>query len=154
MRLHFPRGLLRMKTYMARDVDIKKKWHIVDADGKTVGRLATKVAMTLMGKDKPQFTPHADCGDFVIVVNAEKVNFTGKKWNQKTYYRHSGYPGGLKSITAENLLKMKPEEIIRKAVWGMLPKNKWQDRLIKRLKIYTGNAHPHKAQEPEVLEVK
>jgi large subunit ribosomal protein L13 len=142
-----------MKTYMARDVDIKKKWHIVDADGKTVGRLATKVAMTLMGKDKPQFTAHADSGDFVIVVNAEKVHFTGKKWNQKTYYRHSGYPGGLKSITAENLLKMKPEEIIRKAVWGMLPKNKWQDRLIKRLKIYTGNAHPHKAQEPEVLEV-
>jgi large subunit ribosomal protein L13 len=142
-----------MKTYMARDVDIKKKWHIVDADGKTVGRLATKVAMTLMGKDKPQFTAHADSGDFVIVVNAEKVNFTGKKWNQKTYYRHSGYPGGLKSITAENLLKMKPEEIIRKAVWGMLPKNKWQNRLIKRLKIYTGNAHPHKAQEPEVLEV-
>jgi large subunit ribosomal protein L13 len=142
-----------MKTYMARDVDIKKKWHIVDADGKTVGRLATKVAMTLMGKDKPQFTAHADSGDFVIVVNAEKVHFTGKKWNQKTYYRHSGYPGGLKSITAENLLKMKPEEIIRKAVWGMLPKNKWQDRLIKRLKIYTGNAHPHKAQEPEALEV-
>lgn len=142
-----------MKTYMARDVDINKKWHIVDADGKTVGRLATKVAMTLMGKDKPQFTPHADSGDFVIVVNAEKVNFTGKKWNQKTYYRHSRYPGGLKSITAENLLKTKPEEIIRKAVWGMLPKNKWQDRLIKRLKIYTGNAHPHKAQEPEVLEV-
>jgi large subunit ribosomal protein L13 len=142
-----------MKTYMARDVDIKKKWHIVDADGKTVGRLATKVAMTLMGKDKPQFTPHADSGDFVIVVNAEKVNFTGKKWNQKTYYRHTGYPGGLKSITAENLLKVKPEEIIRKAVWGMLPKNKWQDRLIKRLKIYTGNDHPHKAQEPELLEV-
>jgi large subunit ribosomal protein L13 len=142
-----------MKTYMARDVDIKKKWHIVDAEGKTVGRLATKVAMTLMGKDKPQFTPHADSGDFVIVVNAEKVNFTGKKWNQKTYYRHTGYPGGLKSITAENLLKKSPEEIIRKAVWGMLPKNKWQDRLIKRLKIYTGNAHPHKAQEPEVLEV-
>ncbi|HEX9667694.1 MAG TPA: 50S ribosomal protein L13 [Thermodesulfobacteriota bacterium] len=142
-----------MKTYMARDVDIKKKWHIVDAEGKTVGRLATKVAMTLMGKDKPQFTPHADSGDFVIVVNAEKVNFTGKKWNQKTYYRHTGYPGGLKSITAENLLKVKPEEIIRKAVWGMLPKNKWQDRLIKRLKIYTGNDHPHKAQEPELLEV-
>jgi large subunit ribosomal protein L13 len=138
-----------MKTYMARDVDIKKKWHIVDAEGKTVGRLATKVAMTLMGKDKPQFTPHADSGDFVI----EKVNFTGKKWNQKTYYRHTGYPGGLKSITAENLLKVKPEEIIRKAVWGMLPKNKWQDRLIKRLKIYTGNDHPHKAQEPELLEV-
>jgi large subunit ribosomal protein L13 len=142
-----------MKTYMARDVDIEKKWHIVDADGKTVGRLATKVAMTLMGKDKPQYTPHADSGDFVIVVNAEKVNFSGKKWNQKTYYSHSGYPGGLKSITAENLLKTKPEEIIRKAVWGMLPKNKWQNRLIKRLKIYTGNGHPHKAQEPEVLEV-
>lgn len=142
-----------MKTYMARDGDIEKKWHVVDAEGKTVGRLATKVAMTLMGKDKPQFTPHADSGDFVIVVNAEKVNFTGKKWNQKTYYRHSGYPGGLKSITAENLLKTKPEEIIRKAVRGMLPKNKWQSRLIKRLKIYAGNTHPHKAQEPEVLEV-
>jgi large subunit ribosomal protein L13 len=151
--LHFFLGLLRMKTYMARDVDIKKKWHIVDADGKTVGRLATRVAITLMGKDKPHFTPHADSGDFVIVVNAEKVIFTGKKWNQKTYYRHTGYPGALKSIVAENLLKTKPEEIIRKAVWGMLPKNKWQDRLIKRLKIYTGNAHPHKAQEPEVLEV-
>lgn len=142
-----------MKTYMARDVDIKKKWHLVDAEGKTVGRLATKVAMTLMGKDKPQFTPHADSGDFVVVVNAEKVNFTGKKWNQKTYYSHTGYPGGLKSITAENLLKTKPEEIIRKAVWGMLPKNKWQNRLIKRLKIYTGGSHPHAAQEPEVLEV-
>ena len=134
-------------------ISTEKKWHIVDADGKTVGRLATKVAMTLMGKDKPQFTPHADSGDFVIVVNAEKVNFTGKKWNQKTYYRHTGYPGGLKSITAENLLKLKPQEIIKKAVWGMLPKNKWQDRLIKRLKIYTGHDHPHKAQEPELLEV-
>ena len=142
-----------MKTYMARDADIEKKWHIVDAEGKTVGRLATKVAMMLMGKDKPQFTPHADSGDFVIVVNAEKVSFTGKKWNQKAYYSHSGYPGGLKSITAENLLKVKPEEIIRKAVRGMLPKNKWQNRLIKRLKIYTGNTHPHEAQEPEVLEV-
>ena len=142
-----------MKTYMARDLDIKKKWHVVDADGKTVGRLATKVAMTLMGKDKPQFTPHADSGDFVIVVNAEKVNLTGKKWSQKRYYRHTGYPGGLKSITAENLRKKNPEEIIRKAVWGMLPKNKWQNRLIKRLKVYTGNSHPHKAQEPEVLEV-
>ena len=142
-----------MKTYMAKDADVKKKWHIVDAEGKAVGRLATKVAMTLMGKDKPQFTSHADSGDFVIVVNAEKVNFTGKKWSQKKYYRHTGYPGGLKSITAEDLRKKNPEEIIRKAVWGMLPKNKWQNRLIKRLKVYGGNDHPHKAQEPEVLEV-
>ncbi|MFQ5786636.1 MAG: 50S ribosomal protein L13 [Thermodesulfobacteriota bacterium] len=142
-----------MKTYMAKSQDIDKKWHVVDAEGKTVGRLATHVATILRGKDKPQFTPHADCGDFVIVVNAEKVSFTGKKWIQKTYYRHTGYPGGLRSITADKLLEKKPEEIIKKAVWGMLPKNKWQKKLIKRLKVYTGNEHPHKAQSPEVLEV-
>jgi len=146
-------GSLEMKTYMARSQDIDKKWHVVDAEGKAVGRLATKVATILRGKDKPQFTPHADCGDFVIVINAGKVNFTGKKWSQKTYYRHTGYPGGLRSITAEKLFEKKPEEIIKKAVWGMLPKNKWQKKLILRLKIYTGDEHPHKAQGPEVLEV-
>ncbi|MDA2919354.1 50S ribosomal protein L13 [Desulfobacterota bacterium AH_259_B03_O07] len=142
-----------MKTYMARSEDIQKKWHVVNAEGKIVGRLATKVATILRGKDKPQFTPHADCGDFVIVVNAEKVNFSGKKWIQKTYYRHTGYPGGLRSITADKLLEKKPEEIIKKAVWGMLPKNKWQKKLIQRLKVYTGDEHPHEAQSPEVLEV-
>ena len=142
-----------MKTYMARSEDIEKKWHIINAEGRTVGRLATKVATILRGKDKAQFTPHADCGDFVIVINADKLNLTGKKWSQKTYYRHSGYPGGLKSITAEKLLEKEPEEILKKAVWGMLPKNRWQKKLIKRLKIYTGNEHPHTAQMPEVLEV-
>ncbi|MGD9652486.1 MAG: 50S ribosomal protein L13, partial [Candidatus Dadabacteria bacterium] len=101
----------------------------------------------------PQFTPHADIGDFVIVVNADKVKFTGKKWEQKKYYWHTGYPGGIKSITADDLMKKKPGEILRKAVWGMLPKNKMQDKLISRLKVYTGNEHPHVSQQPENLEV-
>jgi large subunit ribosomal protein L13 len=142
-----------MKTYIAKNEDIEKKWYLIDADRKTVGRLATKIARILRGKEKPQFTPHADTGDFVIVINADKVTFTGKKWAQKTYYWHTPYPGGLKSITAGNLRKKNPEEILRKAVWGMLPKNKWQKRLIKRLKIYPGTNHPHEAQQPEVLEV-
>ena len=142
-----------MKTYTAKSEDIEKKWYLIDANRKTVGRLATKIARILRGKEKPQFTPHADTGDFVIVINADKVTFTGKKWAQKTYYWHTPYPGGLKSITAGNLRKENPEEILRKAVWGMLPKNKWQKRLIKRLKIYPGTNHPHEAQQPEVLEV-
>lgn len=142
-----------MKTYMARSEDIEKKWYVIDGDGKTVGRLSTKIARILRGKEKPQFTPHADTGDFVIVVNADKLKFTGKKWEQKRYYWHTGYPGGIKSITAEELSKKKPEEILKKAVWGMLPKNKWQDKLISRLKIYTGSEHPHVSQQPENLEV-
>jgi large subunit ribosomal protein L13 len=142
-----------MKSYMVRSEDIEKKWYLVDANGKTVGRLATKIATILRGKGKPQFTPHADIGDFVVVVNADKVNFTGKKWTQKTYYWHTPYPGGLKSITAEKLFKQNPEEILKKAVWGMLPKNKWQKDLITRVKIYSGGEHPHKAQNPESLEV-
>lgn len=144
---------VEMKTYVAKSEDIEKKWYLIDARGKTVGRLATKIAKLLRGKDKPQFTPHADIGDFVIVINADKVRFTGKKWSQKTYYWHTPYPGGLKSITAGELLKKKPEEIIRKAVWGMLPKTKWQKKLIKRLKVYSGDNHPHHAQKPEPLEV-
>lgn len=144
---------IKMKSYMARSQDFEKKWFIIDGDGKTVGRLATKIAMILRGKEKPEFTPHADIGDFVIVVNAEKLVFTGAKWSQKTYYRHTPYPGGLKEITAEKLLEKKPEEILKKAVWGMLPKNKWQDKLISRLKIYTGGEHPHSPQQPETLEV-
>ncbi len=142
-----------MSSYMARSEDFEKKWYIIDGEGKTVGRLSTKIARLLRGKEKPQFTPHADIGDFVIVVNADKVKFTGKKWEQKKYYWHTGYPGGIKSITANDLAKKKPEEIIRKAVWGMLPKNKMQDKLISRLKVYTGTEHPHVSQQPENLEV-
>ena len=142
-----------MSSYMARSEDFEKKWYIIDGEGKTVGRLSTKIAMILRGKDKPQFTPHADIGDFVIVVNADKVKFTGKKWEQKKYYWLTGYPGGIKSITADDLMKKKPGEIIRKAVWGMLPKNKMQDKLISRLKVYAGNEHPHVSQQPENLEV-
>ncbi|MCC6713441.1 MAG: 50S ribosomal protein L13 [Candidatus Dadabacteria bacterium] len=142
-----------MSSYMARSEDFEKKWYIIDGEGKTVGRLSTRIATILRGKDKPQFTPHADIGDFVIVVNADKVKFTGKKWEQKKYYWHTGYPGGIKSITAEDLAKKKPGEIIRKAVWGMLPKNKMQDKLISRLKVYAGNEHPHVSQQPENLEV-
>jgi len=142
-----------MKTYMAGNEDIEKRWFVIDANGKTVGRLATKIATLLRGKGKPQFTAHADNGDFVIVLNAEKVNFTGKKWSQKRYYWYTGYPGGLRSITAEQLLKKKPEDIITKAVWGLLPKSKWQKRLITRLKVYRGNEHPHESQKPELLEL-
>ena len=142
-----------MKTYMASNDDVEKKWFVIDANGKTVGRLATKIATLLRGKGKPQFTAHADIGDFVIVLNAEKVNFTGEKWSQKKYYWYTGYPGGLRSITAEQLLKKKPEDIITNAVWGMLPKNKWQKRLISRLKVYKGNEHFHKSQKPVLLEL-
>lgn len=142
-----------MKTYMARTEDIPKKWYVIDAEGKTVGRIATKIAMVLRGKVKPEFTPHADTGDFVVVVNADKAGFTGKKEEQKIYYRHSQYPGGLKTIKAEKLRKEKPEQILQKAVWGMLPKNKWQKKLITRLKVYSGDTHPHEAQKPEALEV-
>jgi len=143
-----------MKSYIARSEVIQKKWYIIDADGKNVGRIATKIAGILRGKGKPEFTPHADIGDFVVVVNADKVNFTGKKWTQKTYYWHTPYPGGLKSITAAELLKKNPEEILKKAVWGMLPKNKMRKDLITRVKIYSGREHPHQAQNPEALEVK
>lgn len=142
-----------MKTYMARTEDILKKWYVIDAEGKTVGRIATKIAMILRGKVKPEFTPHADTGDFVVVVNADKVSFTGKKEEQKVYYRHSQYPGGLKTINVEKLRKEKPERILEKAVWGMLPKNKWQKKLITRLKVYSGGSHPHEAQKPEAMEV-
>jgi large subunit ribosomal protein L13 len=142
-----------MKTYMARSEDIDKKWYIIDGEGKTLGRLSSKIARILRGKEKPQFTPHADIGDFVIVVNADKLKFTGKKWDNKRYYWHTGHPGGIKSIAADDLSAKKPEEILKKAVWGMLPKNRWQKKLITRLKIYTGKEHPHTPQQPEILEV-
>ncbi|MCY3972661.1 MAG: 50S ribosomal protein L13 [Candidatus Dadabacteria bacterium] len=138
-----------MKTYVEKAGGRHRRWQVVDAEGKTLGRLATRLATMLRGKDKPEFTPHADMGDFVVVVNASKVHMTGKKSSEKMYYRHSGYPGGLKSVSAETLSQTKPEEIIRKAVWGMLPKNKSQKKLIKRLKVYSGQSHPHAAQSPE-----
>jgi len=142
-----------MKSYMARSEDFEKKWYLINAQGKNLGRLATKISTILRGKGKPQFTPHADIGDFVVVINADKVVLTGKKLKDKVYYWHSHYPGGLKSINAEGLLNTKPKEVLRKAVWGMLPKNKWQKKLITRLKLYIGEEHPHSAQKPEVLEV-
>jgi large subunit ribosomal protein L13 len=142
-----------MKTYMARSEDFEKKWFLIDGEGKTVGRLSSRIARILRGKEKAQFTPHADIGDFVIVINADKLKFTGNKLEDKRYYWHTGHPGGIKSITAEDLSKRKPREILKKAVWGMLPKNRWQKKLITRLKIYTGNEHPHSPQKPESLEV-
>jgi len=134
---------------MAKKGSVKQKWHLVDANGKTLGRLATRVAMLLRGKHKPIFTPHVDTGDFVVVVNAEKISLTGKKWKDKLYIHHSGYPGGLKSISAGKMREKKPERLVTMAVQGMLPKNKLGRKMIKKLKVYSGDAHPHQAQQPE-----
>jgi large subunit ribosomal protein L13 len=140
-----------MKSYMARKMEVPRDWYVVDAQGKVLGRLATRVAMILRGKNKASFTPHADAGDFVVVVNAAQVRLTGRKLDQKCYYRHSGYPGGLKTTTARQLLQRKPEEILRHAVRGMLPKNSLGRSLLKKLKIYAGGEHPHQAQQPVSL---
>jgi large subunit ribosomal protein L13 len=140
-----------MKTLSANNKDIIKKWHIVDANGMVVGRLASKIATILRGKNKAIFTPHVDTGDFVIVVNADKIRFTGNKLDKKVYFRHSGYPGGLKQETARNIMKDSPEEIIMIAVRGMLPKNRLGRQQLKKLKVYRGPEHPHKAQNPEIL---
>ena len=142
-----------MKTFVAKEHEVEKKWFLVDADQKIVGRLATQIATRLRGKHKPIFTPHADVGDFIVVVNADKVALTGSKWNQKFYYHHSGYMGGLKQISARKLLEKKPEEILRFAVKRMLPKNSLGRRQLKKLKIYPGPDHPHQAQQPETLEI-
>jgi large subunit ribosomal protein L13 len=142
-----------MKTFVAKEEDVAKKWYVVDAKDKVLGRLATQIAMRLRGKHKPIFTPHADTGDFVVVLNADKVALTGKKWGKKIYYHHTGYVGGLKQITAEKLLEKKPEDLVRFAVRGMLPKNSLGRRQLKKLKIYVGTDHPHEAQQPEVLEI-
>ncbi len=142
-----------MKTFMQRKEDVQREWYLVDATGKTLGRLASEIAKILMGKHKPTYTPHVDGGDFVVVINAEKIHATGKKLNQKIYYRHTGYPGGLKETTLREMLQKKPEEVIRLAVRGMLPKNKLRDRRMKRLKVYAGPGHPHKAQNPKPLEL-
>jgi large subunit ribosomal protein L13 len=140
-----------MKTYMAREGQDLRRWFVVDAQGKVLGRLASRIAMVLRGKNKPVFTPHADVGDFVVVVNAAQVRLTGNKLDNKMYYRHSGYMGGIKEISARHLLKKKPEEVLRHAVRGMLPKNSLGRQLLKKLKIYAGGAHPHQAQGPEPL---
>lgn len=141
------------KTYMAKPADVQPKWYVVDAKGKVLGRLAAEIANVLRGKNKPEFTPHVDTGDFVIVVNADKVKLTGKKRNQKLYYWHSGYPGGLRSRTAAQMLASKPEEVIRRAVWGMMPKNTLSRNQMKKLKVYAGPDHPHMAQKPQPLEI-
>jgi large subunit ribosomal protein L13 len=138
-------------TYSAKKSDIKEKWWVIDAEGQVLGRLATSVASRLRGKHNPLFTPHVDTGDSVIVVNAEKIVLTGRKWDQKNYYRHSGYTGGLKTINAKKLLEKKPEDLLRIAVKGMLPKNSLGRTLIKKLKVYAGEEHPHEAQKPETL---
>jgi large subunit ribosomal protein L13 len=140
-----------MKTYSAKPGEVTRDWYVVDAEGQTLGRLATQIADTLRGKRKPQFTPHVDTGDFVIVVNADKIAVTGNKLDQKMYHRHSGYPGGLKSRTLREQLDRRPTEVIRKAVRGMLPKNKLARRQIVKLKVYAGPQHPHESQNPKPL---
>ena len=140
-----------MKTLFAKSTDVVRKWNVIDADGMVVGRLASRVASMLRGKNKPIFTPHADTGDYVIIVNAEKIRFTGNKLEKKTYYRHSGFPGGIKEKTAQKIMNDSPEEIILMAVRGMLPKNKLGRLQFKKLKVYKGTDHPHIAQNPETL---
>jgi len=140
-------------TYSAKQSDIKRKWCVVDAQGAVLGRIASSIAARLRGKHNPLFTPHVDSGDWVIVVNADKIVLTGRKWEQKNYYRHSGYIGSLKTITAQKLLEKRPEDLIRFAVKGMLPKNRLGRKMLKKLKVYAGDAHPHEAQEPEILEL-
>jgi len=142
-----------MKTYVPKEGEFERGWKVFDAEGKILGRLATEVADTLRGKNKPNFSPHVDTGDFVVIVNADKIRLTGKKLTDKLYYHHTGYPGGIKSITAEKLLEKAPEDVLVKAVKGMLPKNKLQKRFMKKLKIYAGAEHPHQAQKPDAAAV-
>ncbi len=142
---------MKKYTYSAKRSDIKEKWIVVDAKGAVLGRLASNIAARLRGKHNPLFTPHVDSGDWVVVVNADQVVLTGRKWQKKIYYRHSGYIGGLKMITAQKLMEKRPEDLIRFAVKGMLPKNRLGRKLFKKLKVYTGDQHPHAAQQPEPL---
>ena len=144
---------MKKYTYSAKKTDIDSRWVVIDANGAILGRLASNVASRLRGKNNPLFTPHVDTGESVIVINAEKISLTGRKLEQKIYYRHSGYTGGLNEITAKKLLEKKPEDIIRFAVKGMLPKNKLGAALYKKLKVYAGDKHPHEAQSPEVIKL-
>ena len=142
-----------METKSYKSVNVEKNWHLVDAEDKVLGRLAVKIASILTGKNKPQYSPNADLGDFVIVVNAEKVKVTGNKFSQKNYYHHTGYPGGLKTKSFEKMQEDSPEKIIEKAVKGMLPKNKLANQIIKKLKVYSGSVHPHIGQQPKELSI-
>jgi large subunit ribosomal protein L13 len=142
-----------VRTYTGKEAEIERGWYVVDAKGQTLGRLASRIAPILKGKHKPTYTPHLDCGDFVVVVNAEKVRVTGRKLDQKFYHRHSGYPGGLKSISLRDQLEKNPERVLQAAVRGMLPKNKLGRRMVKKLKVYAGDEHPHQAQQPKPLEL-
>jgi large subunit ribosomal protein L13 len=142
-----------MKTFVATPATRERNWLVVDATGQTLGRLATQIADALRGKRKPEYTPHCDTGDFVIVVNAEKISVTGNKREEKRYYRHSGYPGGLRSRSLNDMLERQPEEVIRKAVKGMLPRNRLGRAQLTKLKVYAGPDHPHQAQKPEPMEI-
>jgi len=142
-----------VKTYTVKPGDITRHWYVVDADGKTLGRLASRIAAILKGKHKPIYSPHVDVGDYVIVINADKIHVTGRKMLQKMYHHHSGYPGGLKSISLRDLLQRHPTRAIEFAVKGMLPKNRLGRRMFKKLKVYGGSDHPHQAQKPQVLEL-
>lgn len=142
-----------MKTWNAKPGELEGKWWLVDATDKTVGRIATEIAMVIRGKNKPTFTPHVDTGDFVVVINAEKVKFSGDKWLTQTYYRHSRFFGSLKQLSAQQLLEKDPTKIMTDAVWGMLPKNKLSRRIINKLKVYSGPNHPHEAQRPQAMSV-
>jgi large subunit ribosomal protein L13 len=141
-----------VKTISAREEDVQRDWYVVDAQGQTLGRLATRTAAILRGKHKPNFTPHVDCGDYVIIINAEKVHVTGQKMRQKKYYRHSGYPGGLTEISLRDQLQKFPNRVLEAAVRGMLPKNRLGRRVFKKLKVYPGPNHPHEAQQPKPME--
>jgi large subunit ribosomal protein L13 len=142
-----------MRTVFAKKSDVERKWYLIDANNAVLGRLAVKIADRLRGKNKPIFTPNTDTGDFIVVINAEKVKLTGRKLDNKVYYRHSGYPGGIKAETARERLKRSPETILEDAVWGMLPKGRLGRAMIKKLKVYRGPEHPHEAQKPEILTV-
>ena len=142
---------MRMKTYLANSLTVERKWHLVDANGKTLGRLAARVAMLLRGKHKPTFTPHVDTGDHVVIINADKIRLTGEKFQTKIYHHHTGYPGGIKSISAERLHAKDPTAILTKAIRGMLPKNPLGKQMAKKLKVYAGESHPHDAQRPEPI---
>jgi large subunit ribosomal protein L13 len=142
-----------MKTYLAKPAEVVRKWYVIDASGKTLGRLAARVAILLRGKHKPTFTPNVDTGDHVVIVNAEKIHLSGDKMKTKTYTHHTGYPGGLKTVTAEHLLEKHPTDLLTKAIKGMLPKNPLGKQMARKLKVYAGSEHPHQAQAPDSLTI-
>jgi len=142
-----------MKTFSAKPAEVKRDWYVIDAADKTLGRMATEIARRLRGKHKPEYTPHVDTGDYIVVVNAGKVKVTGNKVSDKMYYRHTGYPGGIRSMTFEKMISAAPERVIEKAVKGMLPKNSLGRAMIKKLKVYAGSSHMHEAQQPKALEL-